>query len=161
MITAEFLIPFLFYKLPEAFLLIAAALGLLGLRPRPGRLFLTSLGLGVLTEVSRYFLFSSGWHTPVILLGIILALILGFGLSVSTAITGCFLSLFLLRMGDSLLVAPLLKLLKLTYQGTLGNPWSYVAFGWVSAGFLVIAVVLCYFARLYLIKAPEAQKEAA
>ena len=135
-------VPFFFYQVPEAFLLILAALGLLGLRIRPGRLVLTGLGLGILTDVSRRLLFNLGLlHTPVILLGLILALAIGFRLSLPTAATGCFLSFFLLRMGESLVVLPIMQWSRISMQIALANPWLHVGFGWLSASFLVLAVL--------------------
>ncbi len=151
-------ISFLFYKLPEAFLLLLTALGLLGLKIRPGRLVMAGLGLGALTEVSRYFLFNLGLHTPVILVGLISALVLGFELSVTTAILGCFLSFFLLLMGESLLMSPILTWTKIPFQAVLNDPWLYICFGWISSGFLVIATGICHLGGFALIKAPEAQK---
>ena len=150
---------FFFYKLPEAYLLIIAALGLLGLKIQPGRLLLAGLGLGILTEISRFYLLKLGLHTPVILLGLTLALIFGFRLSISTAITGCFLSFFLLRLGESLIVSPILMFTKINFQHTLNNPWLYILFGWLSASFLVAASLICHLGGIAIIKAPEASAE--
>ena len=152
------LLPFLFYALPEAFLLIIAALGLLGLRIRPGRLGITGLGLSILAEVTRFFLFDKGLHTPIILIGLTISLVFGFQLSWPTAVTGCFLSFFLLLMGESLLAVPVLILTKTSYQTTLANPWLHTAFGWLSAGFLVIASLVCHLGKVALIRAPESQQ---
>ncbi|MGQ9780127.1 MAG: hypothetical protein ACUVRM_09680 [Bacillota bacterium] len=150
------LLPFFLYQIPEAYLLIICALSLLGIKIRPKRLIIAGFGLGVLTEISRYFLFNLGLHTPVILFGLIVILVIAFELSISTAITGCFLSFFLLRLGESVLVAPFLSWTKLSLQTILANPWLHIAFGWLSASFLVITAIICNFGKVVLIKAPEA-----
>lgn len=138
-------------------MLILVALGLLGLRIRPGRLLLAGLGLGILTEVSRLLLFYAYLHTPVVLLGLVCVLVLGFRLSLRTAVTGCFLSFFLLRMGESLIAFPVLSWTKIPVQVTLANPWLHIGFGWLSAGFLVLAAVFSHLFGVTLVTAPEAQ----
>lgn len=149
-------IPFVLYQLPEAFLLIMAALGLLGFRLSPSRLLLSGLGLGILGLVSRHFLFGLGLHTPVILAGVVCALIFGFGLTIRTAITGCFLSFFLLLMGDTLALTPMLNLSKISIQTMLANPWLHIGLGWVSDIFLIAATAACHLGGFVLIRAPEA-----
>lgn len=149
------MIPFLFYQLPEAFLLLITALGLLGLRIRLGRLIIAGLCLGLLTQIARFYLLTISMHTPVIVAGLATALTIGFQLSLPSAITGCFLSFFLLLMGESLLASPVLTWTKITYESTLANPWLSVAFGWLSAGFLILASLISHIGKFVLIKVPE------
>lgn len=154
----ESYLPIIFYQIPESFLLILCALGLLGLRIRLGRLLIAGLGLSAVIIVSRHFLFKYNFlHTPVILAALILVLSFGFKLSLKTSITGCFLSFFLLRMGESQLAAPVLNITKTSFEATLLNPWLHIGFGWLSEGFIILAVLICHLGGVALIKAPEAK----
>ncbi|MCL6614025.1 MAG: hypothetical protein K6U03_05345 [Firmicutes bacterium] len=158
----RFLIPFLLYQIPEAFLLITTALGLLGFKLRPGRLVAAGLGLGMITWLARHFLFGLfgiGLHTWAILFALTLALVIGFKISLTTALTGCFLSFFLLLMGESLIAAPVLTVTRISYSETLTNPWLHVGFGWISSIFLVVASVASHIFGFILITAPENLKD--
>lgn len=158
------LLPLVFYQVPEAFLLIIAALGLLGLRIRPGRLIVAGLGLGVITFISRRYLlglFGIGLHTWAILASLTIILSILFNLSVRSALTGCFLSFFLLLMGETLIASPVLVWTKISYAKTLEHPWLHIGFGWLSSGFLIIASAVCHLGGVALIKAPETQTETS
>ncbi|MCL6495218.1 MAG: hypothetical protein K6T54_10630 [Ignavibacterium sp.] len=146
------LIPFLFYQIPESYLLILSSLGLLGLRGKLGRLIFAGLGLGIITQLSRYYLFNFGLHTPVILFAHVIILLICFELPISIALTGCFLSYFLLKMGETILVVPIFSLTKTSFTDAINTPWLHVAFGWLSASFLVISVLICYIGRVPLIR---------
>lgn len=149
------ILPFLLYGLPEALMLVLSSLGLLGIRTKPGRLLVAGLGFGILTLIPRIVLFVSYLHTPFILLCLIVTLIIFFKLSISTAITGCFLSFFLLRLGESVLLPPILNLTKIAFNNTLVNPWLHILFGWISSIFLIIAIIICYIGKIPLVRAPE------
>ena len=149
------LIVFALYWLPEAYLLILTALILLGIKINLYRVLLSGLCLAIITFISRQFLFNLGLHTPVILISLIIILSIGFKLRVSTAITGCFLSFFLLLMGESFLMGPSMNIFKITFKEAINNPWLHIAFGWVSEGFLIIAILICKIGKVTLIKAPE------
>mgnify|MGYP005854768225 FL=1 len=151
------LVPLLFYQIPESYLLILGSLGLLGLKGRPGRLIFAGLGLTVATQLSRRFFFNLGLHTPIILLSHIIILIIVFKLSTSMALTGCFLSYFLLKMGETLVVVPVLNWTKISFKTTIINPWLNVGFGWLSASLLLISVLICYIWRVSLVKSPAIQ----
>ena len=140
-------------------MLILASLTLLGLRVNIIKFLLSGFCLGLITMIARHFLFNIGWHTPVILASLIVILVVVFNLSISTAVTGCFLSFFLLLMGESFLMSPILSLTKISFQTIINNPWLHVAFGWISDGFLIIGILVCALRKKPLIKAPEAVSE--
>ena len=81
------LVPFLLAGLPENYLLILAALLLLGLKFRGDRLLVAGLCLGIFSYFARVFLFDLGLHTLAILFGLILTLVFWFKLSITTAVT--------------------------------------------------------------------------
>lgn len=146
------IMPFIFYKLPEAFLLISSALGLLGIKINPRRIIASSLVLSAIVEIARHYFLEMGLHTPIILLAFVVILILIFHLSIIGAIIGCFLSFFLLIAGESLVATPILRLTKIPYQLTLTNPWLYLMFGWLSASFLLIATISSHIFSFSLIR---------
>lgn len=157
MATWQRVIPFVFYMLPEAFLLLLSATGLLGIRIRLARLAIAGFGLWVITVVARSLLFSTMLHTPIILLGLIFMLRWCFGLSYSTAITGCFLGFFLLIMGEMLISSSILAMTRIKLNDALHNPWLHVAFGWMSSFFLILSAIISHVFKLTLINAPESQ----
>ena len=99
-----------------------------------------------------------GLHTLAILFGLILTLVFWFKLSITTAVTGCFLSFFLLIMGESLVLAPILNVTGIPYEKMISNPWLHIALGWTAEVFLVIVILAGIFGGFSLLKAPEASK---
>lgn len=149
------IIPYLFYQLPECYLLIMAALGLIGVKYQVRRLIPAGLAFGSLAIPARILLLRYGIHTPLILIALVLILAWVFRLSLSSAITGCFLSYFLLLQGETLVIIPVLRLSGLTFQEVLANPWIHVGFGYLSATFLIVAAIVCRLTGFALIRASE------
>lgn len=146
------LILFVFYAIPESIIMILAALTLLGQRFKVRRLLLAGLGLSMVAFLARTYLLHLGLHTPVILLGLITALMLGFRLSLNLAVTGCFLSYFLLMLGDSQIALPILRHLGVSFKETLEHAWWGVGFGWISASFLIFTIVICRLTGFVLVR---------
>ena len=135
--------------------MILAALTLLGERSKVWRLLLAGLGLATIHFLARTCLLHLGLHTPIILIGLIVALTFGFRLSINLAVTGCFLSFFLLLLGESQVAVPIMHHMGFTYQDTLTNPWLGVALGWISASLLVLTIVVCRLTGFVLVKSAK------
>ena len=149
------LIIFMLYQFPESILMILAALCLLGLKIRLGRLFIAGLALGVVGVFSRHFLSGIGLHTPVFLISLVIALFFSGKKSLPSSIIGCFLSFFLLILGESMLMTPIAGIFKISFDSILSSPFLHIVFGLVSDGFLMIAAIICLCWRVTFIKVPE------
>ena len=151
------LLPFIFYGLPESFLLISAALCLLGLKIRVSRLLIAGFCLGGVSYLAVVFLRDMGLHTAVILVALVLVLAIWFRLSIATSVTGCFLSYFLLSIGEILILSPIQHFIGFSNDQIASSPWARICLGWISAGFLIIAIAAHFLWRFKLLKAPEAE----
>ncbi|MGE5506922.1 MAG: hypothetical protein ACM3RP_00300, partial [Chitinophagales bacterium] len=101
----------LFYQIPEAFLMLFCGTRLLGLRPAP-KAFWTAVALQALAvPLARHSLLASGLHTLVLfVLYVILATRL-FRVSLPTGIATATVAYFLLTMGEYIVMVPATALL--------------------------------------------------
>lgn len=135
--------------------MIIAALTLLGQHFKFWRLLLSGLSLATVLFFSRSYLFHLGLHSPVYLIGLIIALKVGFRLSLNLAVTGCFLSYLLLMLGESQVAVPILTKIGISVEESLMNPWLSVAMGWSSASLLIITIMVCRLTGFVLVRSAK------
>lgn len=144
MIHQEFLHQFVVWALllvPEGIMMILAGLGFLGVFPPKKLSILMGLAFGTATFVFRV-IFPGGLHVIMSLASYIVLVYFVLKVSIKTAMLSCFISSFLVNIGQLLIALPILKLTGLTFDQTLSNPWLHVAFGW--AGDAILGAIAFY-----------------
>lgn len=150
----------LFYQVPEAFLLMFCGTRLLGLRPAPKRLWSAVALLAVAVPLARRLLGATGLHTLVLfVLYVILATNL-FRVSFATGLSAATVAFFLLTMGEYVVMIPATALFGFNAQRlVLSGLGGQLAVGYLSATLLMVGGLAAYFGGFILVKAPEAQAE--
>ena len=149
----------LFYQLPEAFLVFYTGFRLLGVGAPPRRFWPAVLILAVSVPAARALPLPFGFHT-VILFGVYVILGIVFvRVSVQTAVIAGAVAFFLLSLGSSLMLTHLLAARKIAIADLIASEPGYFVAAYLSASLLIVVTLLTAFFRFRLFNAPEATEE--
>ncbi len=146
----------LFYQLPEAVLLFYCGTRLLGLRLGPRKLWLTAFLFSILVPLARALPIPFGLHTPLLFGAYVLLAVAILRVSVRTAATAATIGFFLLTMGESLVVVPVLTTRKIAVEGLLTSISGQLLGGYLESSILIAVSLLALLFNFKLIQAPEA-----
>lgn len=152
------LIVALLYQIPEGILISMAGLGLLGVKSPVWRIILVGVLYGVLVPAVRGLGMPFGVHTWVLFVLFVFLATRLVRVKVLTAITAWMLALFLIFLGQDVILFPVARSMGISLESTLATPLSHVLWGWVSAGLLLAVALATHLTRLVLIPAPEAER---
>jgi hypothetical protein len=139
---------------PEGIMMIVAGLGFLGVFPPRKSSIIAGLAFGTATCVFRAIL-PGGIHVIASVVTYIVLACFVLKTSLKTAMLACFVSSFLVNVGQLTVALPILKLTGFTFDQTLRAPWLHVAFGLAGDAFLVIATAYTTIKRKPFIPVPE------
>lgn len=146
----------LLYQLPEAFLSFYVGFRLLGVRPEPRRFWAAVSVFALAVPVARSLPFTFGTHTVILFaLYVVLGIAL-FRVSPQTAVIAGALAFFLLSLGSTLVLAPLLVSRRIAISELASSESGYFVGAYLSASVLVAVALLVGLFRFRLFSAPEA-----
>lgn len=154
---SERLLVWVLFLIPEGLMMVIAGLGFLGVRRSFRRIALVGFMLGTAAMVFRLLL-PKGYHILLLLLLYCILMVLVLRVSVKTSIVACFVSSFLINLGQVLVVSPIFKVMGVSFEQTLDNPWLHIAFGWLSDTLLLIATIFVSVRRRAIILVPESEQ---
>lgn len=143
---------------PEGIIMIFTGLGFLGVFPPKKLCILVGLFFGTATCAFRAIL-PGGLHVVASLLTYIVLVHFILKISIKTAMLACFVSSFLVNIGQLIVALPILKLTGLTFDQTLSTPWLHVAFGWAGDTVLGIIAIYTIIKRKPFIPVPESDMQ--
>lgn len=154
--TTHLLAAWLFYQLPEGFLLLFAGQGVLGISPPLPVVLKQSLIYGLAMPLFRSLPLPFGVHTVLRIAAYALIVHYFSRVSLLTGFVAAALSMFFLSLGENLLVAPAMNLLGLNLKEALGSVVWHVGLGWLSCAPVAVIGLLVWRKGLVIIPAPEA-----
>ncbi|NPV51963.1 MAG: hypothetical protein HPY71_00370 [Firmicutes bacterium] len=137
--------------------MVIAGLGFLGVRRSLRRAIAVGLIVGTATVIFRSLL-PGGYHVPLVLLSYCVSVGLILKVSAKTAIIACFISSFLINLGQVLIISPVLKVLGLSFEDALRSVWLHIGFGWLGDAILFVAAMLVTLRKTTLIRVPESEQ---
>ncbi|WP_068134297.1 hypothetical protein [Limnochorda pilosa] len=138
---ARWVLIYLLGFLPQTFLLLYAALGLVGARAGSRRLAVPAATLGLVALMLRPTL-SQGWYIPVSMAILVASLMLFRLASTLEAVAAAAIGFILIAAGDLFVMAPTFYLLGFSYDQVVESPRLYVVFGSLEGTFLAVAALL-------------------
>ncbi len=150
------LLTWLMLAVPEGIMMVFTGLGSLGVR-RPWKA-VAAAGFAVGTASAGFrIILPGGFHAPVVLLVYAVLVVAVLKMSVKTAVLACFISAFLVNLGQVVVALPILKATGLSFAQTLTDPLLHLAFGWAGETVLVVDTVLVALKRGVIFTVPESR----
>lgn len=143
---------------PEGIMMILGGLGFLGVFPRRKPGIIVGLAFGTVTCLFRAIL-PGGLHVIASLVTYIVLVHFVLKISIRTATLACFVSSFLVNIGQLTVAFPILKLTGMTFDQTLVNPWLHVSFGWAGDAILGIVTAYTIIRKKPFVPVPESNKK--
>lgn len=152
------IIVWLCYQLSEAFLMVYCGPRLLGLHPTFKQVGLSALGLGILVPMSRAVV-PLGLHTPLLFAAYVLIAAFVMQISLASAAVSAAISFFLLSVGESAVLVPVMTAAKWSMADILKSTPLHIAAGYISSSLLLVVALLVSVFRFRLLEVPEARSE--